>query len=194
MPFPVPSLHAAVAMTAAADTLVAYTIPVRGAVEWATAVLVLLLLAGGVVLAGALVWLAVRLSRLLERMTASVERLSDGVAPVLAEASGIVSDARTTIGVVRQDVERLSAAASGLGEELRHLSERTGERLTRLNTSLDALQEEFERSVHTTVRTLRAVRRGARLLGRLLGARLGARQERRRSRRPPPQERRGDAG
>ena len=100
--------------------------------------------------------------------------------PVVAEAEGIVSDTRATVGVVRADVEVLSGSVAALGEDVRHAATLAGERVARLNAALETLQEEFEGSVRATVRLLRTVRGGAQLLRRLLGAR-------RRRRRPAPE-------
>lgn len=165
------------------DTVVAYAIPVRDLLGWTTDVLALVLLVGGVALVGTLVWLVLRFSRLLERAIDAMEQLSATVAPLLAEATATVADARETMSAVRRDVETLSAAAAALGEDLHQVSSRAGARLTRLDASLELLQGEFERSVRSTVRTLRAVRQGAHVLGALLGARLRRRRARRAARR-----------
>lgn len=170
------------------DTVVAYAIPVRDLLGWTTEVLALVLLVGGVALVGALGWLVIRLSRLLERTTAAMEQLAGRVAPLLEEATATVADARHTLSAVRADIETLSAAAAALWEDLHQVSSRAGARLTRLDASLELLQGEFERSIRSTVRTLRAVRQGARLLGALMGARL----RRRRARRPARRD--GDGG
>lgn len=178
MILPLPGVLA-LALTSA-DTVVAYTLPVRDGLAWASDVLALLLLLGGGLLVAALIWLIFRISRVLERIGAAVEHVSRALLPVVAEAEGIVSDTRATVGVVRADVEVLSGSVAALGEDVRHAATLAGERVARLNAALETLQEEFEGSVRATVRLLRTVRGGAQLLRRLLGAR-------RRRRRPAPE-------
>lgn len=162
-----------------ADTLVAYAIPVRDGLAWATDVLAVLVLAAGALLLGAATWVMVRTARALDRLADAAERLTAAVTPMLDEATGIVADARATLGGVRRDVEALSAS---VGSDLREASAVVGARVARANASLEALQEEFERSVRTAVRALRSVRRGAVLLGRLAGLRVRRRRPRRRNR------------
>ncbi|MBU6367288.1 MAG: hypothetical protein KJT01_13830 [Gemmatimonadetes bacterium] len=162
-----------------ADTLVAYAIPVRDGLAWATDVLAILVLATLAALLGAATWLVVRTARAMDRLADTAERLAAGVKPMLDEATGIVADARATLGDVRRDVATLSAA---VGSDLRDASAAVGARVARATASLDTLQEEFERSVRTAVRALRSLRRGAVLLGRLAGLRVRRRRPRRRNR------------
>lgn len=168
---PVPPAGALPVLFSVADTLVAYTIPVRGVLGWATDVLVVLLLGAGVVLVGTLGWLAIRLARVLDRLAGAADALGARLVPVLDAAAGVVSDTRDTLGVVRHDVEALSAAAAAVGSDVRDASAAVGARLRRLVDGLETLQEEFEHTVRVTARALRMVRRGAVLMGRLLGAR-----------------------
>ena len=180
MILPLPGVPA-LALTSA-DTVVAYTLPVRDGLAWASDVLALLLLLGGGLLVAALIWLVFQISRVLERIGAAVEQVSHALLPVITEAEGIVADTRATVGVVRADVEVLSGSVAALGTDVRHAAALAGERVARLNAALETLQEEFEGSVRATVRLLRTVRGGAQLLRRLLGAR------RRRRRTAPPRE------
>jgi uncharacterized protein YoxC len=183
MTLPLPGAPALALLSA--DTVVAYTLPVRDGLAWASDVLALLLLLGGGLFVTALIWLIVRISRVLEQIGAAVEQVSRALLPVVAEAEGIVADTRATVGVVRADAEVLSGSVAALGEDVRHAAALAGERVARLNAALETLQVEFEGSVRATVRLLRTVRGGAQLLRRLLGAR------RRRRRSAPERDARG---
>ena len=165
----------ALALTSA-DTVVAFTMPVRDGLAWASDVLALLLLLGGGLLLAALIWLVIRISRVLERLSVAIEQVTGALLPLVAEAEGIVADTRATVGVVRADVEVLSGSVAALGEDVRHAAAVAGDRVARLNAALETLQVEFEGSVRATVRLLRTVRGGARVLRRLLGARRRGRR------------------
>jgi len=143
------------------DTIVARTIPDRGLLEWTNGVLqlVVLLLAVGTLAVLIMVLWAVRDA--VKHVTGTIDRLANETKPLMEKATALVGDARDTVGMLREDVERVTDAAAAISDELLNAAETTAQRVDNVNAVLDVLQKEFEDNAISAVAAIRGVRVGA---------------------------------
>ncbi|HEY0930784.1 MAG TPA: DUF948 domain-containing protein [Gemmatimonas sp.] len=143
------------------DTIVARTIPDRGLLDWTNGVLqlIVLLLAVGALVVFIMLMLTVR--EAVKNVTGTVDRLANDTRPLVEKATALVGDARETVTMLREDVERVTDAAAAISDELLNAAESAGRRVDSVNAVLDVLQAEFEDSAISAVSAVRGVRVGA---------------------------------
>jgi hypothetical protein len=143
------------------DTIVTRTLPVRGVLEWTSGVLQILVLVLGIGVLIATIFLILSMRAGLKKVEATVDRLVQESGPLLASATGIVTDAREVVAMVRTDVEHVADAAGSLGAQLLHAADVTARRVDDVNAVLDVLQSELEDTALSAAATIRGVRAGA---------------------------------
>ncbi len=143
------------------DTIVVRTIPEQGFLDWTNGVLelVVLLLAVGALLV--MIKLMLIVGKTMSEMTTTVDRLTRDFRPLLEQATALASDARETIGLLREDVERVGNAAAAISDELLNAADSTARRVDDVNAVLDVIQAEFEDSAISAMSTIRGLRTGA---------------------------------
>jgi methyl-accepting chemotaxis protein len=143
------------------DTIVARTIPDRGILDWTNGVLqlVVLLLAVGALAVFIMLMLTVRDA--IKSVSGTVERLGNDTRPLVEKATALVGDARETVTMLREDVERVTDAAAAISDELLNAAETTARRVDEVNAVLDVLQAELEDTAISAVSAIRGVRVGA---------------------------------
>lgn len=159
-----PLMLALLQATTRADTIVAYTIPDRGVLEWTAGFLqiVVLLLAVAALVTFILLIQTVRAG--IEAVNKATARVADEARPMLSNANAMVRDAREMVALVRDDVTRVTDAAGLIGDELLHAAQTTARRVDDVNAVLDVLQTELEDTALGAAAAIRGVRVGARAL------------------------------
>lgn len=143
------------------DTIVARTIPDRGILDWTNGVLQLVVLLLAVGALGVFIALMLTVRDAIKSVTGTVERLANDTRPLVEKATGLVEDARETVTMLREDVERVTEAAAAISDELLNAAETTARRVDEVNAVLDVLQAELEDTAISAVSTIRGVRVGA---------------------------------
>lgn len=143
------------------DTIITRTVAVRGVFEWTSGVLQIVVLVLGIGVLIATIFLILSMRASLKTVEATVDRLVKESAPLLANATGIVTDAREVVAIVRTDVERVTDAVGALSAQLLHAAEVTTRRVDDVNAVLDVLQSELEDTALSAAATMRGVRVGA---------------------------------
>lgn len=116
----------------------------------------------------AVLLLLVQLKKLLGSIQQQVQPVSDR-ARVAAENVEYIS------AMVREDVQKVRGAVSGLSDRLKEASERMEERVTEFNALMDVVQDEAEAVLLDTAAVVRGVRAGAQTMGEgVAGAVAGA--------------------
>ncbi len=143
------------------DTIIARTIPDRGILEWTSGILqmVVLLLAAGALVAFILLLAGLRGG--VQKLNATLDRLTNDTRPLLANTNAMVGDAREMVATVRRSVDSVSHAAGAIGETLLDAAEVTAQRVDEVNAVLDVMQDELEETAITAVSAIRGVRLGA---------------------------------
>ena len=144
------------------DTIIARMIPERGLLDWTNGILQLVLLLLGVATLVTLVMLLLTVRRGVSRLTAIVDDVTRDTKPLLVAATGMVTDTREIVAMLRTDVERFSDAAGAMSDQLHEVAEATARRVDDVNAVLDVLQHELEATAITTVAALSGIRSGLR--------------------------------
>ena len=159
------SLHLLQAVTRP-DTLIARVIPERGALDWTSGVLQLVVLLLGIASLVTLVILLLTVRRGVTRINALMEQFAADTRPLMATATEVMTDAREVVAMLRTDAERVSDAANAIGDQLMSAADSTARRVDEVNAVLDVLQNELEDTAIATVAAVRGVRSGASVFGR----------------------------
>lgn len=143
------------------DTIVARTIPDRGLLDWTNGILQLVVLLLAVGALAVLIMLLLTVREAIKSLTGTVDRLANETRPLVEKATALVGDARETVSLLREDVERVTDAAAAISDELLNAAETTAQRVDEVNAVLDVLQAELEDTAISAVSAIRGVRAGA---------------------------------
>lgn len=174
-----PLMLALLQATTRADTIVAYTIPDRGVLEWTAGLLQILVLLLAVAALVTFILLIQTVRAGIESMNKATARIAEEARPMLTNANAMVRDAREMVALVRDDVTRVTDAAGLIGDELLHAAQTTARRVDDVNAVLDVLQTELEDTALGAAAAIRGVRVGASALASAFPRRR-RRQKRRR--------------
>ena len=118
-----------------------------------------------VVIAVISVMLLVVILLFLVQLRKLLRSLQRHVQPVTDRARVAAENVEYITALVRQDVQNVQAAVSGLSDRLGEASERMEERVEEFNALMDVVQDEAESVLLDTAALVRGVRAGAKTIG-----------------------------
>ena len=188
-----PAVAALAQQLALPDTVLARVIPERGAFEYASGTLEILVLVLTALGLATLVWVLLTVRKAVMRMEHSLKVIVDGAKPILVHATAVAQDTRKTVARLSEDVERVTDAAATVSEQLLDAAETTARRIDEVNAVLDVVQDELENVAISSVAAMKGVRVGATEMASALGNRNGRRKVSRSARARLEARRRQDA-
>lgn len=96
------------------DTIVAKTLPDRGWLDWTSGILQVTVLLLAVCALVVFIMLLITIRDAIRSLTGTVDRLANETRPLMESATALVGDARETVGLLRDDVERVTDATAAI--------------------------------------------------------------------------------